>query len=224
MIVGVPRESFPGERRVALVPMAIPVLAKAGLEVIVQAGAGIDAGYPDADYVAKGAKSLRGSRRSFSHGGHHRADAVLRIERSDWRSGPAVIPTRSNINWISASAGKRGDGAGDCVDGVTSFSVELMPRTTRAQSMDVLSSMGTIAGYKAVVIAADKLPRLFPMLTTAAGTITPARVFIIGAGVAGLAGDCNRAETWRDYFVIRYAAGVERTGAKFGRAICGAAD
>lgn len=186
MIVGVPRESFPGERRVALVPAVIPVLAKAGLEVIVQAGAGMEAGYPDTDYVAKGAKIVGDRAEVF-----RTADIVVQIlcYGSNDLTGAADLPLLKRNQMLIGflrplSSVETVQGIASA--GVTSFSVELMPRTTRAQSMDVLSSMGTICGYKAVVIAADKLPRLFPMLTTAAGTITPARVFIIGAGVAGL--------------------------------------
>ncbi len=186
MIVGVPRESFPGERRVALVPAAVPNLTKAGLQVVVEAGAGAAAGYPDADYAAKGAKIAADRAEVFRV-----ADIVVQIlcYGSNDKTGKADVPLfRSgqvligflrplgSIETIQEIAAK----------GVTSFSVELMPRTTRAQSMDVLSSMGTICGYKAVVLAADTSPRIFPMLTTAAGTITPARVFVIGAGVAGL--------------------------------------
>jgi NAD(P) transhydrogenase subunit alpha len=186
MIVGVPRESFPGERRVALVPAVIPNLAKAGLEVVVEAGAGVEAGYPDADYVARGAKILPNRAEVF-----RAADILTQVlcYGSNDRTGKADLPLfhrdqvligflrpLGSVETISDIAAK----------GVTSFSVELMPRTTRAQSMDALSSMATICGYKAVLIAADALPRIFPMLTTAAGTITPARVLIIGCGVAGL--------------------------------------
>jgi H+-translocating NAD(P) transhydrogenase subunit alpha len=186
MIVGVPKESFPGERRVALVPAAIANLAKADLQVVVESGAGIAAGYPDADYAAKGAKIVSDRAEVFGS-----ADVVLQVlcYGSNDKTGKADVPLfRSgqvligflrplgSIETIREIAAK----------GVTSFSVELMPRTTRAQSMDVLSSMATICGYKAVVLAADTSPRIFPMLTTAAGTITPGRVFVIGAGVAGL--------------------------------------
>jgi H+-translocating NAD(P) transhydrogenase subunit alpha len=186
MIVGVPRESFPGERRVALVPAVIPVLAKAGLEVLVQAGAGVEAGYPDAEYVAKGAKIVADRAEVF-----RAADIIIQVlcYGSNDRTGKADLPLLKRDQILVGFLRPLGSVEtvqGIASAGVTSFSVELMPRTTRAQSMDVLSSMGTIAGYKAVIIAADKLPRLFPMLTTAAGTITPARVFIIGAGVAGL--------------------------------------
>jgi H+-translocating NAD(P) transhydrogenase subunit alpha len=186
MIVGVPRESFPGERRVALVPVVVPNLLKAGLEVVVEAGAGAEAGYPDAEYVARGAKVVAGRAEVFAA-----SDIVVQVlcYGSNDKTGRDDLPLLrrdqvligflrplGSIETIRAIA----------ESGVTSFSVELMPRTTRAQSMDALSSMATIGGYKAVLIAADTLPRLFPMLTTAAGTITPARVLVIGAGVAGL--------------------------------------
>src|SRR5258708_574886 len=186
MIVGVPRETFPGERRVALVPAVIPALAKAGLEVVVQAGAGLEAGYPDAEFVSKGAKILADRAEVFRS-----ADIIVQIlcYGSNDRTGKADLPLFKRdqilIGFLRPLGGAEAVQA-IATAGVPSFSVDLMPRTTRAKSMDVLFSMGTIAGYPAVIIAADKLPRLFPMLTTAAGTITPARVFIIGAGVAGL--------------------------------------
>jgi NAD(P) transhydrogenase subunit alpha len=186
MIVGVPRESFPGERRVALVPAVIPNLTKAGLQVVVEAGTGFAAGYPDADYEAKGAKIVANRAEVFGA-----ADIVVQVlcYGSNDKTGKADVPLfrrgqaligflrpLGSIETIQEIASK----------GLISFSVELMPRTTRAQSMDVLSSMATICGYKAVVLAADTSPRIFPMLTTAAGTITPGRVLVIGAGVAGL--------------------------------------
>jgi NAD(P) transhydrogenase subunit alpha len=186
MIVGVPRESFPGERRVALVPAAIPSLAKAGLQVVVEAGAGVGAGYPDADYAAKGAKIISDRAEVFRS-----ADVILQIlcYGSNDKTGKADVPLYRSGQVLIGFLRPLGsiETIGEiAAKGVTSFSVELMPRTTRAQSMDVLSSMATICGYKAVVLAADTSPRIFPMLTTAAGTITPARVFVIGAGVAGL--------------------------------------
>jgi NAD(P) transhydrogenase subunit alpha len=186
MIVGVPRETFPGERRVALVPGVVPSLTKAGMEVVVEAGAGAAAGYPDAEYSAKGAKVVADRAEVF-----RASDIIVQVlcYGSNDRTGEADVPLYhpgqvligflrplGSLDSIREIASK----------GVTSFSVELMPRTTRAQSMDALSSMATICGYKAVVLAADTLPRIFPMLTTAAGTITPGRVLIIGAGVAGL--------------------------------------
>src|ERR1700739_700832 len=186
MIVGVPRETYPGERRVSIIPAVIPNLAKSGSEVIVEAGAGAEAGFPDAEYAAKGAKIIADRAQVFGV-----ADAIIQVlcYGSNDKTGKADLPLlRRNQVLIGFL---RPLGALETIQdianaGVTSLSVELMPRTTRAQSMDALSSMGTICGYKAVLIAAETLPKIFPMLTTAAGTITPARVLIIGAGVAGL--------------------------------------
>jgi len=186
VIVGVPKENYPGERRVALVPVAIPNLTKAGLQVVVEAGAGEQAGYPDAAYVEKGAKILPDRAGVFSA-----ADIVVQVlcYGSNDITGKADLALykrgQSLIGFL------RPFGSVEVVQqiaeaGVTAFSVELMPRTTRAQSMDALSSMATVCGYKAVLLAAETSPRIFPMMTTAAGTITPARVFVIGAGVAGL--------------------------------------
>ncbi|MGA8490470.1 MAG: NAD(P) transhydrogenase subunit alpha [Terriglobales bacterium] len=186
MIIGVPKESYPGERRVALVPLVVPNLLKAGLEVILEKSAGVEAGYPDAFYVEKGAKIVSDRATLFSN-----ADIVLQVLSygSNDVTGKADLPLMRRGQFLIGFL--RPLGSAEVIQqiaqtGVTSFSVELMPRTTRAQSMDALSSMGTICGYKAVLIAADTLPRIFPMLTTAAGTITPARVLVIGAGVAGL--------------------------------------
>jgi NAD(P) transhydrogenase subunit alpha len=186
MIVGVPRETFPGERRVALVPAVIPNLQKAGLEVVIEAGAGAGAGYPDSAYVEKGAKILAQRAEVFRS-----ADIVTQVlcYGSNDKTGKADLALLRSGQVLIGFLRPQGSLATVqevAATGVTSFSIELMPRTTRAQSMDALSSMATICGYKAVLIAADTLPRLFPMLTTAAGTVTPARVFVIGAGVAGL--------------------------------------
>jgi len=186
MLVGVPREIFPGERRVALVPAVIPNLKKAGLDVILEAGAGADAGYPDAEYTAKGATLAPDRAEVFA-----KADVVLQVlcYGSNDETGQADLPLLRRGQVLIGFLRPLGDVhtvQEIAAAGVTSFSVELMPRTTRAQSMDALSSMGTICGYKAVLLAADTLPRLFPMLTTAAGTITPARVLVMGVGVAGL--------------------------------------
>ncbi|MGB8325600.1 MAG: Re/Si-specific NAD(P)(+) transhydrogenase subunit alpha [Candidatus Acidiferrum sp.] len=186
MIVGVPKENYPGERRVALVPSVIANLKKAGIDVLIETAAGLAAGYPDADYAEKGAKLAANREEVFrtadviaqflSHGANDKtgsADLPL------LRKGQVLIGflrPLGSVKTIQEIADR----------GVTAFSVELVPRITRAQSMDALSSMATICGYKAVVLAANTLPRMFPMLTTAAGTIAPARVLIIGAGVAGL--------------------------------------
>jgi len=186
MVIGVPKESFPGERRVALVPAVVPNLAKAGFEVVVETHAGLSAGYPDAEYTAKGAKIVAERSEIF-----RQADVVLQVlcHGSNDRTGAADLPllrAGQVLVGFLRPLGARTTVEEVAATGVTSFSVELMPRTTRAQSMDALSSMATVCGYKAVLLAADTLPRLFPMLTTAAGTVTPARVFVIGAGVAGL--------------------------------------
>ncbi len=185
MIVGVPKESFPGERRVALVPGVVPSLTKAGFQVHIEA-AGVQAGYRDADYAEKGAKLVASRNEVFES-----ADIILQVlchgsndvnGRDDlalYRRDQAIIGFHRPFGSVEAAEQLAATGA-------ASFSVELMPRITRAQSMDALSSMATICGYKAVLLAADHIPRMFPMLTTAAGTITPARVFVIGAGVAGL--------------------------------------
>ncbi len=186
MIVGIPKESFPGERRVALAPAVIPSLLKVGFEVVVEAGAGAAAGYPDAEYAGKGGKILPQRAEVFQA-----ADVVLQVlcygsnDVTGKADLPLLRPGQVLIGFL------RPLGSVETVQeiaatGVSSFSIELMPRTTRAQSMDALSSMATICGYKSVLLAADRLPRMFPMLTTAAGTITPAHVFIIGAGVVGL--------------------------------------
>jgi H+-translocating NAD(P) transhydrogenase subunit alpha len=186
VIVGVPKESYPGERRVALVPVVIPSLAKAGVEVVIESGAGEAAGYPDPLYAEKGARILPDRASVFNT-----ADVIVQVlcYGSNDLTGKADLPLLRPVQALIGFL--RPMGSADIVQqiaqaGVTSFSVELMPRTTRAQSMDVLSSMGTICGYKAVLLAAETSLRIFPMMTTAGGTITPARVFVIGAGVAGL--------------------------------------
>jgi NAD(P) transhydrogenase subunit alpha len=186
VIVGVPKESYPGERRVALVPMVIPNLVKAGFEVLVETAAGAEAGYPDTLYVEKGAQVLQDRGAIFG-----RADIVVQVlcYGSNDVTGQADLPLLHSEQVLVGFL--RPLGSVDVLQriaqtGVISFAEELMPRTTRAQSMDALSSMGTICGYKAVLIAASTLPKIFPMLTTAAGTIAPARILVIGAGVAGL--------------------------------------
>jgi NAD(P) transhydrogenase subunit alpha len=186
MIVGVPRETYPGEKRVALVPGVIPSLQKAGLQVVVEAGAGLAAGYPDADYSQCGARVLTERADVFRS-----ADLIVQVlchgsnDQTGHEDLPLLRPEQVLVGFLRP-LGSITTIRDIAERGVTAFSVELMPRTTRAQSMDALSSMATICGYKAVLLAADTLPRLFPMLTTAAGTITPARVLVIGAGVAGL--------------------------------------
>ncbi len=183
MKAGVLKETWPGETRVAVVPGVVPALAKAGVEVAVERGAGDAAGFPDAAYAEKGARlagrdeilaqaSLLLSVRSFAAGGD--AEALSRL-------GPRHVLV-GFLDPLHRPEGAKALAA----RGVTSFALELVPRISRAQSMDALSSTATIVGYKAVLLAASALPRMMPMMMTAAGTVAPARVFVIGAGVAGL--------------------------------------
>ncbi|MEE3297409.1 MAG: Re/Si-specific NAD(P)(+) transhydrogenase subunit alpha [Planctomycetota bacterium] len=186
MIVGVPQEIIPGEKRVALVPEGVEKLIEANLEVLVQSGAGEKAGYSDASYEKAGA-----SIEADAAGLYSRADIVLKVREpaDDSGSGEGEIESFRNdtalISFIFPASNpeivKRLE-----EKNIRCFAMELMPRITRAQSMDALSSMSSIAGYQAVLIAAEILPKFFPMLMTAAGTITPARVLVLGAGVAGL--------------------------------------
>ena len=186
MIIGVPKELHPGERRVALVPGVLPSLTKASLEVVVERSAGGSAGFPDCAYVEKGARIATSRDQLF-------ADAKIIVQvRCPGAAGDAghtdLESRRSSqtIIGFSEPLGTPSMAQSIAERGVRSFAMELIPRIARAQSMDALSSMATIAGYKAVLLAAETLPRMFPMMMTAAGTITPARVFVVGAGVAGL--------------------------------------
>jgi H+-translocating NAD(P) transhydrogenase subunit alpha len=185
MIVGVPRETYPGEQRVAIVPAQVPALARAGAEVVVEGGAGAGAGYPDGAYVDKGARVaeraevFRAADVILQVLGHGANDRTGRADLPLLRAGQVLI---GFLRPLGAPESVREIAA----TGVTALAVELIPRITRAQSMDALSAMATVAGYKAVLLAASVLPRMFPMLMTAAGTVMPARVLVIGAGVAGL--------------------------------------
>ncbi len=186
MIIGVPKETFPGERRVALIPNDVPALVKAGAEVLVQAEAGLSAGYRDSDYTEKGAKIVASRDEVFQ-----KAEVILQVrtlganpekgmdDMKRLREGQVVIGFMEPLTApepLQELAKQK----------VIAFALELIPRITRAQSMDVLSSQATVAGYKAALLAADTLPRMFPMMMTAAGTILAAKVFVVGAGVAGL--------------------------------------
>lgn len=177
MILNVPKETTPGERRVALVPELIPKLAKAGLEVVVQAGAGAQAGFQDAAYREQGAR--------VEPDGWAAADLVLKVQPPTAEEVGRIKEGATLVGFLQPYANAEGIKA-LAARGVTAFAMELMPRITRAQPMDALSAMSTVSGYKAVLMAADRLPKFFPLLMTAAGTVNPARVFVIGAGVAGL--------------------------------------
>ena len=180
MRLGIPTETLPGENRVAVVPGVLAALTGAGHEVVVQAGAGAAAGFPDGAYVDAGGTIVPTAGEVLGS-----SDAVLKVqgptpEEADLVRESATLvalfsPGRS-LEAVRILAARR----------VTTHSLELLPRTTRAQSMDALSSQSTVAGYRAVLIAAGRLHRFFPMLMTAAGTVPPAKVLVLGAGVAGL--------------------------------------
>jgi len=215
MVVGVPRENRTGETRVGLTPTALPQLTKAGFDVVIESGAGALAGYPDAAFTDRGARI--GTRDdAFA------ADVLVQVnvmdgdasnaELSKLRQGQVVIGAVAPFarpELVKAIAGT----------GATLFALELVPRSTRAQSMDILSSQAAVAGYKAVLIGASELPKMFPLLTTAAGTIAPAKVFIVGAGVAGLAAiaTSRRMGSLVEAYDVRPAAReeVESLGARF---------
>ncbi len=186
LVVGVPRETLSGERRVAIVPAGVTALTRAGLSVVIESGAGNEAGFLDESYTNIGA-TIVGSRAEL----FQQTDIILQVracganlergseDESRLKPGQIIIAhcePLAEAASLQQIAGKN----------VTVFALEMLPRITRAQSMDVLSSMATIAGYKAVLIAANTLPRMFPMMMTAAGTITPSKVLVVGAGVAGL--------------------------------------
>lgn len=210
MVVGVPKEVVPGERRVALVPELVAKLKQAGLDVLVQAGAGTAAGFPDTAYADKGAR-LEAEVLS-------RTEILLKVQPP---TSEEILKSREAsilIGFLHPYTNTT-DFQGLAAHKVTAFSMELMPRITRAQPMDALSAMSTVAGYKAVLIAANHLPKFFPLLMTAAGTMTPARVFIIGAGVAGLQaiGTAKRLGAVVEAYDTRPVAKeqVESLGAKF---------
>ena len=175
MIVSVPKESAPGETRVALVPEVADRLVKAGLEVTVETGAGASAHHPDSEYVEAGAQVGDGwSGEVVAKVAPPSAEEIGRLGQGSVLVGFLQPLTAGDTVRALADAG------------VTSFAMEAIPRITRAQSMDALSSQATVSGYRAALIAAQELPRFFPMLTTAAGTVRPAKVLVLGAGVAGL--------------------------------------
>ncbi len=178
MKVIVPRESAPGERRVALVPEAVRRLGD-GFELVVERGAGEAAGFPDSESEAAGATLAAGDDL------HRGADAVVRVAPPSPAEVAALAPGTVLVGFLAPLSDP--DGIRRLQErGVVAFAMESIPRITRAQAMDALSSQSTVAGYKAVILAADRLPRLFPLLMTAAGTVAPAKVLVLGAGVAGL--------------------------------------
>jgi len=212
MRIAVPREQQQGEARVALVPESVKKLVAAGVEVGIESGAGARAGFLDADYEAAGA-SIMGRADLLPE-----ADVIACVNRPEaadfarFKQGAVVIGFLKPLDEPAALEPV-------IARKLTAFAVELVPRTTRAQSMDALSSMATVAGYKAVLIAAARLPRMFPMLMTAAGTVPPAKVLVLGAGVAGLQAiaTARRLGAVVEAYDVRAAAGqdVKSLGAKF---------
>src|SRR5918998_80552 len=217
LIVGVPRETAPGEHRVAMTPDTVKRLTASGVVVKIESGAGLASGHSDDAYVAAGAAIAPDAAAAFD------AQVVIKVQKPNdsevalLRPGATIIALlqpMSNVHLIRELAGRD----------ITAFSMDAIPRTTRAQSMDVLSSQATVAGYKAVLMAADTLPKFFPMLTTAAGSIVPAKVLVVGAGVAGLqaiATACRlgavvevAAETGGNFELTRAGETVEHNGVK----------
>ncbi len=185
MLIGLLKETLPGERRVALVPAQLALLAKQRHEVLVERDAGAAAGYPDADYLAAGARIVE------------RSEVFAGTELLATVRGSALAEAEAEADFARIRAGQILIGLCEplahpagvqrlATTGATVFALELLPRTSRAQAMDVLSSMANLAGYKAVLMAANQVPRILPMMTTAAGTLTAAKVLVLGAGVAGL--------------------------------------
>jgi H+-translocating NAD(P) transhydrogenase subunit alpha len=185
MLIGVPREIAPGERRVALVPDVVQQLTRSGHQVVVERGAGRAAGFTDESYTGAGCDLADRPEDIYRN-----AALVLKIQRPldapPDRSELAMLKPGSALIGLLQPSGDPQLFAQFAERNITAFSMELVPRTTRAQMMDALSSQSTVAGYKAVLIAANALQKFFPMLMTAAGTVRPARVLVIGAGVAGL--------------------------------------
>jgi H+-translocating NAD(P) transhydrogenase subunit alpha len=177
MRVGVPKESAPGERRVALVPESVGRLTAAGNEVTIETGAGTAAGYPDDSYREAGA--------TVAEDPYEGAELVARVRKPSAEELARLSDGTVLVGFLEPLSDREG------IDrlaaaGVVAFAMEAIPRITRAQAMDALSSQATVAGYKAVLIAAERLPKFFPLLMTAAGTVAPAKVLVLGAGVAGL--------------------------------------
>jgi NAD(P) transhydrogenase subunit alpha len=218
VIVGVIGEISAGERRVALTPVVVPVLANSGIQVVVESGAGKAAGYSDDAYRDKGAQVVAGRDQVLASQVIARVQAVGGSAEMN-RSEHDLFPPDSVVIGLCGALAAPPALLRLAERGVTTFAMELMPRITRAQSMDVLSSQATVAGYKAVLLAAEFLPKMFPMMTTAAGTLAPARVLVIGAGVAGLQAiaTSRRLGAVVEAYDVRPAVKeqVESLGAKF---------
>ena len=218
MRIGIPKETFPGEHRVALVPNALMPLTKKGFEVLVEADAGKAAGFQDSEYERRGAKVTADRSEVFA------ADIVLQVRAAGANPDAGAndlqyLSSNQTVIGFCEPLGEPQQVAEFAKTGATLYSMETIPRITRAQSMDALSSMATVAGYKAALLAASNLPKMFPMMMTAAGTMAPAKVFIVGAGVAGLQAiaSCRKLGAVVCAYDIRPAVKeeVESLGAKF---------
>lgn len=213
MRIAVPKETASGETRVAAVPETIKKLASSGNEVVVQAGAGVAAGFPDAEFTEAGATVAPDFAATVNG-----ADAVVKVQKPTSEE-LAQLPEGSILIGYLDPLTDTETAAALAAKKITAFAMELIPRTTRGQAMDSLSSQATVSGYKAVLIAAEESPKFFPMLTTAAGTVRPAKVFVIGAGVAGLQAiaTAKRLGAIVHGFDVRPAVKeqVESLGAKF---------
>jgi NAD(P) transhydrogenase subunit alpha len=212
MKIGAPRESNPNEHRVALVPETVERLVKAGHEIFIEEGAGIRAGFPDSAYSEAGAKTASATEMAGSVDIFVHVQPPTTEEVNTLKKGSIVVSmlnARTNPSGVSSLAAA----------GATALAMELVPRIARAQRMDVLSSQASIAGYKAALLAANSLGKYLPMMMTAAGTIPPAKILVLGAGVAGLQAiaTARRLGAVVEAFDVRAAAGeqVESLGAKF---------
>ncbi|MDP7529731.1 MAG: Re/Si-specific NAD(P)(+) transhydrogenase subunit alpha, partial [Candidatus Marinimicrobia bacterium] len=219
MIIGITAEYYPDEQRVALVPAFVSNLTNAKLEVHVEKGAGAKAGFPDSSYEEQGAQIVAERTQLFSL-----ADVLLQLHGLSLNSATSqndleLIHSGQTVVGLFNPLGSPATVQECAGKGLTTFALELLPRISRAQPMDVLSSMATIAGYKAVLLAASALNKIYPMMITAAGTITPSRVFVVGAGVAGLQAiaTARRLGAVVQSYDIRPAVKeqVESLGAKF---------
>jgi NAD(P) transhydrogenase subunit alpha len=211
--VAVPKETTAGERRVSMVPEAAARLSKSGFSILVESGAGVSSYYPDSDYEKAGARIMADRRALLGS-----ADIVLAVQPPKPEDILLMKQEAITIGFMNPFRNENGIRAMQKAK-VTAFALELVPRITRAQGMDALSSQATAGGYKAVLIAADNTPKFLPMLTTAAGTIRPAKVLVLGAGVAGLMAiaTAKRLGAMVEAYDVRRAAGeqVRSLGAKF---------
>ncbi len=219
IVVGVPKETYPGETRVGLVPAMVQQLTKTGAKVVVEAGAGTAAGFVDKEFEAKGATLVPKRDDVFSS-----ADIIVQVRTyganaEKGKDDLSKLKKDQIVVGLGEPLAEAARAKEFAPTGAMLFALEMLPRITRAQSMDVLSSMATVAGYKAVLLAANNMPRMFPMMMTAAGTIAPAKVFIIGAGVAGLQAiaSAKRAGAVVVAYDVRPAVAeqIESLGAKF---------